>query len=130
MHPDPDRLAQIDLFQGLSGDQLALLAAWFDVKEFGPGQRLVHEGASGYAFFILDQGRVRVEQEGAVLVTLEPGAVFGEMAFYGEGRRNADVIAESEGRALAMFGTRYREMQAAMPDVAERLEDLAHQRAT
>ena len=130
MHPDPARLAQFDLFQGLSADEFALLASWFDVEEFGPGQRLVHEGVSGYAFFVLDQGRVRVEQDGDVLVTLEPGAVFGEMAFYGDGRRNADVVAETEGRALAMFGTRYREMQAGMPDVAERLQDLAHQRAS
>jgi glutaminase len=130
MHPDPTRLAQIDVFAGLSADELARLASWLDVEEFGPGQRLVHEGASGYAFFVLDEGRVRVEQEGELVVTLEPGAVFGEMAFYGEGRRNADVIAETEGRALAMFGTRYREMQAAMPDVADRLQNLAHQRAS
>jgi hypothetical protein len=34
---------------------------------------------------------------------------------------------DPEGRALAMFGTRFREMQAAMPDVAERLQDLAQQ---
>jgi glutaminase len=130
MHPDSNRLAQIDLFHGLSTDELARIASWLDVEEFDPGQPLAREGASGYAFFILDEGTVRVEQEGTTTVTLEPGAVFGEMAFYGDGRRNADVVAETRGRVLAMFGTRFREMQLAMPVVAERLEQLTHQRAT
>lgn len=128
-HPDSDRLARIDLFQGLTDDELARVASWMDVEEFGPGQPLVREGASGYAFFILDEGTVRVELESGAPVTLEPGAVFGEMAFYGDGHRNAEVVAETEGRVLAMFGTRFREMQLAMPVIAERLDQLAHQRA-
>jgi CRP-like cAMP-binding protein len=129
-HPDAGRLAQIELFQGLTEDELARVAAWLDVEEFGPGQALAREGASGYAFFIRDEGSVRVQLEDGTTVMLEPGSVFGEMAFYGEARRNADVIAETHGRVLAMFGTRFREMQLALPVVAGRLEQLAQRRAT
>ena len=54
--------------------------------------------------------------------------MFGEMAFFGDGRRNADVVAETAGRVLVMFGTRFREMQASMPEVAAQLRDLVGKR--
>jgi CRP-like cAMP-binding protein len=129
MHPDPDRLSTIPLFSGLSDDQRAKLASWLDVEEFEAGKRLAREGSSGYAFLVLDEGKVRVEQEGKVLTVLGPGDVFGEMAFFTDGRRNADVIAETGGRVLWMFGTEFREMQRSLPEVADRLEDLVRRRS-
>jgi CRP-like cAMP-binding protein len=51
------------------------------------------------------------------------------MAFFGNGRRNAEVTAETEGRALAMFGTRFRELQQELPAVAERLQAVVTQRS-
>ena len=93
-------------------------------EEFSAGRRLTEEGAFDYAFFVLEAGRVRVEQGGETIASLGPGEVFGEMAFFGDGRRNADVIAESAGRVLVMFGTRFREMQASMPEVAAMLQNL------
>lgn len=122
--PDPDRLALVSLFSGLSVDDRTRLASWMDVEDFHAGRRLTEQGAFDYAFFVLEQGRVRVEQDGRTVASLGPGDVFGEMAFFGDGRRNADVVAETAGRLLVMFGTRFREMQATMPDVAAQLESL------
>ena len=56
---------------------------------------------------------------------LGPGDAFGELAFAADGRRTADVVADTPVRVLMMFGTRFREMQIEMPDVARRLQDLA-----
>jgi CRP-like cAMP-binding protein len=95
-----------------------------EVEDFRAGRRLTEQGAFDYAFFVLEQGRVRIEQDGRTVASLGPGDVFGEMAFFGDGRRNADVVAETAGRLLVMFGTRFREMQATMPDVAAQLESL------
>ena len=116
------------MFAGLSGDELAQLSAWLDIDEVQEGKHLTHQGASDYAFFVVKEGHVRVERDGRELAILGPGDVFGEMAFFGDGRRNADVITQSDARVLFMFGTRFREMQAAMPDVCVRLEDLVRQR--
>jgi CRP-like cAMP-binding protein len=129
MHPDPTQLAGIPLFEGLSGDQLETIAKWFDVEEHPASTRLTREGASGYAFFVLEAGRARVEHEGTVVDELRPGDVFGEMALVGDGRRKADVFADTEVRVLAMFGTRFRELQALAPAVAGRLDQLAEQRS-
>ena len=129
IHPDPDRLMLVPLFAGLSATDRAKLASWMEIEQFSTGRRLTEEGAFDYAFFVIEQGRVRVEQEGRAVASLGPGDVFGEMAFFGDGRRNADVVAESAGRVLVMFGTRFREMQASMPDVAEQLRTLVGSRA-
>src|SRR2546428_2125728 len=127
-HPDPDRLALVSLFSGLSVQDRTRLASWMDVEDFDAGRRLTEQGAFDYAFFVLEQGRVRVEQGGETIASLGPGDVFGEMAFFGDGRRNADVIAETAGRVLVMFGTRFREMQATLPEVAAQLQSLVGNR--
>jgi CRP-like cAMP-binding protein len=129
MHPDPQRLSQIPIFEGVPDEQLETIAAWFDVEEHPAGTRLTREGASGYAFFILDQGRARVEQDGAALGEIRPGEVFGELALVGDGRRTADVFADTEVRVLAMFGTRFRELQSLAPEVASRLDRIASERS-
>jgi CRP-like cAMP-binding protein len=129
MHPDPDRLSRIPLFEGLSQDDLARLASWFDVEDFEAGRSLAREGTSGYSFFVLHEGTVRVEQEGRTLRTLSPGDVFGEMAFFGDGRRTANVVSETDVRVLWLFGTRFREIQLSMPELGARLEALARERS-
>jgi CRP-like cAMP-binding protein len=129
MHPDPQRLSQIAIFEGVPDDQLETIATWFDVEEHPAGTRLTREGASGYAFFILDQGRARVEHEGTGLGEIRPGEVFGELALVGDGRRTADVFADTEVRVLAMFGTRFRELLSMAPEVAARLDRIASRRS-
>ena len=127
-HPDPDRLALVSLFGGLAVHDRTRLASWMEVEDFDAGRRLTEQGSFDYAFFVLEQGRVRVEQGGETIASLGPGDVFGEMAFFGDGRRNADVVAETAGRVLVMFGTRFREMQASMPEVAAQLQSLVGNR--
>ena len=129
MHPDAADLRRHELFEGLDEAQLQRLAAWFEVEEFAAGQAIVRGGAAGYAFYVIDAGTVQVQLDGRNPVMLGPGAPVGEMAFFGNGRRNAEVTATTEGRALAMFGSRFRELQLELPDVAERLEALVTQRS-
>ena len=128
MHPDPDRLREIPLFEGIGTDQLEQVASWFDTEEHPAGTRLTRAGASGYAFFILEEGHARVEVDGAAVNELRAGDVFGEMAFFADGRRTADVFADSEVRVLAMFGSRFEQLLALAPEVAHRLETLARGR--
>jgi CRP-like cAMP-binding protein len=129
VHPDPADLLRHELFAGLDEGQLRRLASWFDVEEFSAGQAIVRDGSAGYAVYVIDAGTVRVEMEGRDPVVLGAGAPVGEMAFFGNGRRNAEVTAETDGRALTMFGTRFRELQLELPAVAERLEALVTQRS-
>ena len=129
-NPDPDRLALVPLFQGLTDDQRQRLSSWLDVELFDVGHSLVRTNQHGYAFFVLDEGRARAELDGQILERLEPGAVFGEMAFFApSSRRSASIIAETPIRVFSMFGTHFREMQMEMPEVAGRLQQLFEERA-
>jgi len=129
MHPEPAELSKVSFFQELDAPDLERLSSWMDVQEYGPGTLLTHEGRTSYAFFILESGKARVEQDGEELRRLGPGDVFGEIAMLGDGRRSADVVAVDDVRIYSMFGTRFREMQEAMPAVAARLQELADSRS-
>ena len=128
MHPNPDRLIRIQLFDGLSDADLDRIASWLDVTEHPAGTALTHEGTAGYAFFVLDSGEARVEHDGRVVGHLTAGEVFGELALLGDGHRRADVVATTDVRVYTMFGTRFREMQMSMPALAARLQEVAEQR--
>jgi CRP-like cAMP-binding protein len=90
--------------------------------------RLTGEGAAGYSFFILIQGSAVVTSEGADRAALGPGDFFGEIAILGNGRRTATVTTTSPTRLLVMFGTEFRELQQAQPEIAARIEEAMQQR--
>jgi CRP-like cAMP-binding protein len=122
------QLASIPLFESLSVSDLHELAGWFDVQEASEGVRLTGEGAAGYSFYVLLEGTAAVVSDGSTLAELGPGDFFGEMAILGGGRRMATVTTTSPARLLFMFGTEFRRLQAAQPDVAARIEETVRRR--
>ena len=121
MHPDWERLRTVPLFADLSDVDLRRIASWMEVEQFPAGKTLAREGQSGYEFWVVDEGNIRIEHEGEVIAVLGPGDVLGELAILGDGKRKAAGVAETDVRIFSMFGTRFREMQIAVPAVAERL---------
>src|SRR5512132_3335015 len=91
-------LAAVPLFASLSEAELEELAGWFDSKEAGEGVTLCGEGASGYSFFVLLDGRAVASSNGTLLATLGPGDFFGEIAILGDGRRTATVTTSTPVR--------------------------------
>jgi CRP-like cAMP-binding protein len=122
------QLASIPLFESLSVSDLHELAGWFDVQEASEGVRLTGEGAAGYSFYVLLEGTAAVVADGSTLAELGPGDFFGEMAILGGGRRMATVTTTSPARLLFMFGTEFRRLQAAQPDVAAQIEETVRRR--
>jgi CRP-like cAMP-binding protein len=123
-----DDIAAVPLFGSLSDDQLAELATWFHVQNASDGVRLVGEGAHGYTFFILTEGTATVTSDGESLATLGPGDFFGEIAILGEGRRTATVTSATPVKLLVMFGTEFRRLETAHPDIASRLTEAMQAR--
>jgi CRP-like cAMP-binding protein len=113
-----DDFANLPLFASLGDDQLRELATWFHVQNASEGVRLCGEGAPGYTFFILVDGTAEVTKDGQTLAALRPGDFFGEIAILGEGKRTATVISTSPARLLVLFGTEFRRLEAAHPDIA------------
>jgi CRP-like cAMP-binding protein len=128
LQPEPDRLRAIPLFSDLGPDDLRKVASWLEIREEGEGRRLTPEGASGYEFFVIEEGTADVTHEGAKVGSLGPGDFFGEMAMMGDGRRVADVVATSPITLFEMFGTHFRELEMTLPDVAARIRATLEER--
>jgi voltage-gated potassium channel len=115
-------LAAIPLFAALPDADRDELAAWFDVQDVSPGVRLTGEGAAGYSFFVMAEGSAVVTSDGTEIAGLGPGDFFGEIAIIGNGRRSATVTTTTPARILVMFGTEFRRLQQAQPEIAARIE--------
>jgi CRP-like cAMP-binding protein len=73
-------------------------------------------------------GTAAVTSEGQSVATLGPGDFFGEIATLGDGRRTATVTSTSPVRLLVMFGTEFRRLEAAHPEIATRLTEAMQAR--
>ena len=124
----PSDLASVPLFGSLSESERAEVASLFEVKEVGPGVRLVGEGTTGNAFFVIGAGEVAVSAGGLELATLGPGDFFGELALLRAGRRTATVTTTAPSRIFVLFRHDFVRMQAAHPRVAAELEAAVRQR--
>ena len=123
----PRELAAIPLFSSLSESDLGALGEWLDVKTVSEGVDVACEGASGYTFYVIADGTAVVTSDGTELATLGPGDCFGERAILGDGRRSATVTTTSPARLFVMFGTEFRQLQQAYPEIAARLEGEVRQ---
>jgi voltage-gated potassium channel len=115
-------LTGIPLFDSLEAEELAAIAPWFEVQEVSAGVNLTGEGATGYEFFVLQDGTATVTVNGEEVRTLGGGDFFGELAILGDGRRTATVTTASPSRLLVLFGTEFRRLQQEYPETAERIE--------
>lgn len=114
-------IAAVPLFGALEDAQARAGCAVVHVESASAGMTLVGEGSHGYTFFVLADGTAAVTSEGEAVVSLGPGDVFGEVAILGSGRRTATVTSTSPVRLLVMFGTEFRQLEAAYPQIASRL---------
>ena len=114
-------IAAVPIFSSLDPDQLATVANWFDAEDVEEGVKLVGEGCHGYSFFVLAEGTASVTAEGEELATLRAGDFFGEVAMLDSGRRTASVTSTAPARLFVMFGTEFRQLQDAYPEIADRI---------
>ena len=91
-----ETLATVPLFSACSKKELQMVAKAADHVTVAAGQVVVTEGAAGTEFFVIIDGRARVERHGRQVASLGPGGFFGDLALLDRAPRNASVIADSE----------------------------------
>ena len=101
-------LERIDLFKGLSQDELSLVADLCEPRQYRADEIIFTEKSKGKEMYIVTKGRVRIElgikgkTDCATVHRLGEGEIFGELVLVGEGRRSATVHCETDCEVLSI----------------------------
>ena len=107
-------LAEVPLFASLSRRHLGRVASIASTKRYVTHTVLVREGAPADAFYVILDGRARVEVPGRG-IELGSGDFFGEMALLDGQPRSASVVAASEVFAMLIPRAKFLKLLEAEP---------------
>ena len=119
--PVVERLAQLALFADLRWPQLEAVAHSFEEEAFGPGQRVLRQGITGGAFYVVLDGEAAVLVDGEERARLGRGEFFGEISALTGDVPTADVRAETLLRCLAIPGPDLEAFLVSHPTVMLRM---------
>jgi CRP/FNR family cyclic AMP-dependent transcriptional regulator len=119
-------LAAIPFFGGLEPEALERLAASMRTRRFRRGEVIFHIGDPGDALFVIVSGEVKISLpsetgDEAILATLRPGDVFGELALLDGAPRSASASALTPTETVVLPRDRFRELIATETGVRDAL---------
>lgn len=127
-----DRLAAVDIFAPLSGDETAMLAKAAVSHVFAPSELVIRAGEPGSSMFVVHNGRVSVQitENGRprTVATLNEGDFFGEMALFTGEPRTASVVALEETEVLEIGHEAMKRVFETNPDLVESLTHIIAER--
>lgn len=133
-------IAHTDLFEGLSLDDLAMIATVAKERTLAPGEVLYRQGDVGESLHIVQEGRVHLHKDGAHVMTLEEGESAGQVSFLDRGARPvtarvsrtspATVLTIERGDLMDLFADRPALMKAFFAVVGARLRALLERDAS
>jgi CRP-like cAMP-binding protein len=126
---DVAALDGIPLFEGLPPEQLERIAGWLEPVDVPSGWFLLNQGSYPEGFFVVLEGEVSVERDGAAIATLGPGEFFGEIALLEDDRRTATVTTATRVKAAVMDAADFFQMCAEIPEVSSRITSAAMRRS-
>jgi hypothetical protein len=126
-------LAQLPLFESLSGTELDRVASWATEARFAPGQPVTRRWDAARDFYVVLEGAAAAERPGEVAVTFAPGDFFGELAAldWGAGygyARLLTVSATEPLRLLVLAPAHLARLMAEAPVVDETIRRAARER--
>jgi CRP-like cAMP-binding protein len=125
-------LKGVPLFAACGPGPLKSIASLADEIEVPAGKVLIRQGETGDAFYLVVDGSMRLERDGAVVENLRSGDFFGEMALIAHGPRSATVTAERLSRLLVIGHREFHSLldqqpairSAVMAALAQRIREL------
>jgi CRP/FNR family cyclic AMP-dependent transcriptional regulator len=126
---DPQSLARLALFADLDTARLEAVAQLFDEESFAGGARVLREGISGSAFYVITDGRAEIRIGGETRTTLGAGEFFGEVSVLTGEAPIADVVAVGdELRCAVLDGPQVRPFLLDHPAIAVRMLESVSRR--
>ncbi len=93
---------RMDLFRGLSPENVARIFAKGSTEEFQEGETIFAKGARGENMYVILSGSVAIVDDDRILATMEQGEMFGEMALVTQSPRTAGARALSDVAVLSL----------------------------
>lgn len=100
--PKIELLRRVPLFTQCKKEPLELISQLADEVDVADGYTLMRQGDLAREFFLIVDGRVRIERDGKAINTMGPGDYLGEIALLSEGRRTATAVTEGPAKLLVI----------------------------
>lgn len=97
-----DVLSHIDLFSDLPIGKAREFLSLVKVEYYKAGSLIIKNGTVGDRFFMIVSGRARIERDGKIFKSYSNNDYIGETSMILNKPRNADVVAETDVKALTM----------------------------
>ena len=117
-----ERLAQLALFADLRWPELEAVAHTFEEEVFAQGQRVLRQGISGGAFYVIVEGEAAVVIDGQERARLGRGDFFGEISVaHRRGRRSRTSAPRRSSAASSLPGPQLEPFLLEHPPVMLRM---------
>lgn len=119
-------LHSVELFSGLTGNEILELLAASEDLAFNPGDAVFQTGDAGRALFLLLEGTVEIDLDvpklgERVLAQLESGSVFGEMSFFHAAPHSATARCLTSARIMRLPRAQFDALAVGNPHLALRI---------
>lgn len=128
-HPDSSSLEGVDLFAGLSSEDLSEIAAQMKLAQLDVGHVAAAQGTDSSKLFVILDGSVTVHREGRHLADLGPGDVFGEAGVMTKQGRNATIIATMPTEVAILMGWDFRSLVDRFPEIKSNADAIIEARS-
>lgn len=123
---DPKLLGQLELFQGLTADQLAELNGLLRSSVIPAGTHFITAEQPGEVVYVILEGTVKIyvsQEDGreVILAFLGPGDTVGEMSLMDSAGRSANVMTTERSRLLWMDRATFQSCLREMSPLANNL---------
>lgn len=122
-------LKQVNLFKGMSKEEMAELARLTQMKSFRKKEIIFLPGQPGNHVYLLKQGVVKISKvttggHELTLALLKPGEIFGELEAVDEGVRDTQAEAHSDVLICVLSRQDLTRLMEAKPELGIRLSKL------
>lgn len=115
--PKLDLLRRVPLFTQCKAEPLELIRRLADEVDVQDGYTLMRQGDIAREFFLIVDGKVRIERDGTTLKTLGPGDYLGEVALLSESPRTATAVTEGPAKLMVITHQGFNSLMDSSPAI-------------
>ena len=121
-------LGRVPMFSTLSPLERNNIANLLVQHQYERDRRIITQGQSGAALYLIESGQCAVERDGVLIAHLDEGAFFGEISLITGQPHNADVRALTPVEVLELPREAFAEVVKRQPALQRQVEQVVEQR--